>query len=68
MRAAGSDSPVLSAQMIFDGQSFLAFDQSVRGVMAWPVDDETETTAEWTLVAFERAGAQRIVELEGVGF
>ena len=68
VRPAGSDSAVISAQTIFEGQSFLAFDQIVRGVLAWPIDEETETTAEWTLVAFERAGAQRVVELEGVGF
>ena len=68
IRGDGSESVVEGVRTTFEGQLVLSFDQTLRGVVAWPVDEESESVADWTLTAVERAGRQRVVRLEGVGF
>jgi hypothetical protein len=68
VQAAGSESAVEAARSTYEGQLVLSFDQTVRGVIAWPIQEELEPVAEWTLIAVERAGRKRVVRLEDVGF
>lgn len=68
VRSGASEGDALEAQTTYGGQTFLVFDQRVRGVVAWTVDEDGEDVAEWTVSVLEKSGGQRVVELGGIGF